>query len=109
MLLRWSAQKAEAELRYTKDMGMNTIRLEGKMERDEFFDMADRMGILIMPGWCCCDFWEHWRQWQPEDHTIAGASLEHELRRLRNHPSVFVWLYGSDGPPPADVEKMYLE
>src|SRR4030095_12374668 len=29
-------------------------------------------------------------------------------RRLRIHPSVFVWLYGSDGPPPADVEKMYL-
>jgi len=109
MLLRWSAQKAEAELRYTKDMGLNTIRLEGKMERDEFFDMADRMGILIMPGWCCCDFWERWRQWQPEDHTIAGASLAHELRRLRNHPSVFVWLYGSDGPPPADVEKMYLD
>ena len=108
MLLRWSAQKAEAELRYVKDMGLNTIRLEGKMERDEFFDMADRMGILIMPGWCCCDFWERWRQWQPEHHQIAGASLEHELQRLRNHPSVFVWLYGSDGPPPADVEKMYL-
>ncbi|MBZ5591519.1 MAG: beta galactosidase jelly roll domain-containing protein [Acidobacteriia bacterium] len=109
MLLRWSAQKAEAELRYVKDMGLNTIRLEGKMERDEFFDMADRMGILIMPGWCCCDFWERWRQWQPEHHKIAGASLEHELQRLRNHPSVFVWLNASDGPPPANVERMYLD
>src|ERR1700694_6281000 len=28
--------------------------------------------------------------------------------RWRNHASVFVWLYGSDGPPPADVEQMYL-
>src|SRR5258705_10433266 len=27
---------------------------------------------------------------------------------FRNHPSVFVWLYGSDNPPPAAVEKMYL-
>jgi len=26
----------------------------------------------------------------------------------RQHPSVFVWLNGSDGPPPADVENMYL-
>ena len=108
MLLRWSGKKAEAELSYTKDMGLNTIRLEGKMERDEFFDMTDRMGILVMPGWCCCDFWELWQRWKPEDHTIAGASLEDQLRRLRNHPSVFVWLYASDGPPPADVEKMYL-
>jgi exo-1,4-beta-D-glucosaminidase len=109
MLLRWSPRKAESELRLTKDMGLNTIRLEGKMERDEFFDMTDRMGFLVMPGWCCCDFWERWRRWKPEHHKIAGASLEHELRRLRNHPSVFVWLYGSDGPPPADVEQMYLD
>ena len=109
MLLRWSPRKAESELRLTKDMGLNTIRLEGKMERDEFFDMADRMGFLIMPGWCCCDFWERWRRWKPEHYKIAAASLEHEMRRLRNHPSVFVWLYGSDGPPPADVEQMYLD
>jgi exo-1,4-beta-D-glucosaminidase len=109
MLLRWSPEKAEAELRYTRDMGLNTIRLEGKMERGEFFDMTDRMGILIMPGWCCCDFWERWRHWKPEDHTIAGASQRDQLRRLRNHPSVFVWLNASDGPPPPDVEKMYLE
>ena len=31
-----------------------------------------------------------------------------QARRLRNHASVFVWLYGSDNPPPADVEQMYL-
>jgi exo-1,4-beta-D-glucosaminidase len=109
MLLRWSPQRAEAELRYVKDMGLNTIRLEGKMERDEFFDMADRMGILIMPGWCCCDFWEQWTQWQSEHYVIAANSLRDELQRLRNHPSVFVWLNASDGPLPANVERMYLD
>jgi exo-1,4-beta-D-glucosaminidase len=35
--------------------------------------------------------------------------LTSQITRLRNHPSVMVWLNGSDGPPPADVEKMYLE
>jgi exo-1,4-beta-D-glucosaminidase len=29
--------------------------------------------------------------------------------RLRNHPSVFAWLNGSDNPPPASVEQAYLE
>src|SRR5260370_12967011 len=29
--------------------------------------------------------------------------------RLRDHPSVYVWLNGSDNPPPANVEKMYLD
>ena len=79
------------------------------MERDEFFDMADRMGILIMPGWTCCDMWEHWSDWTPETRAIAAASLADQLLRLRNHPSVFVWLYGSDNPPPPDVESMYLQ
>ena len=109
MFLRWQPIRIKQELEYVKDMGLNTIRLEGKLERDEFFDMADQMGILIMPGWCCCDMWERWPKWKEEQHKIAGASLESEIRKLRNHPSVFVWLYGSDNPPPADVEAMYLK
>jgi exo-1,4-beta-D-glucosaminidase len=32
-----------------------------------------------------------------------------QARRLRNYASIFVWLYGSDGPPPAEVEQMYLD
>jgi exo-1,4-beta-D-glucosaminidase len=72
------------------------------------FSKADQLGILMMPGWTCCDAWEKWKNWQPEQHKIAGESLRSQIQILRNHPSVFVWLYGSDGPPPADVEKMYL-
>ncbi|MEQ1353312.1 MAG: glycosyl hydrolase family 2, partial [Candidatus Acidiferrum sp.] len=31
-----------------------------------------------------------------------------QIHILRQHPSVFVWLNGSDGPPPAEIESMYL-
>jgi len=109
MLLRWSPEQATAALQYTRDMNLNAIRLEGRMERDEFFDMADQLGILIMPGWTCCDMWEHWKDWTADTRTIAAASLSDQLLRLRNHPSVFVWLYGSDNPPPPDIEAMYLQ
>jgi exo-1,4-beta-D-glucosaminidase len=109
MLLRWSPKNAQAALDYTRDMGLNAIRLEGRMERDEFFEMADRMGILIMPGWTCCDMWEHWKNWTSDTTKIAAASLADQLRRLRNHPSVFLWLYGSDNPPPPNIESMYLQ
>jgi exo-1,4-beta-D-glucosaminidase len=61
-----------------------------------------------MPGWICCDAWERWKVWTPETKQIAAASLRDQISRLRNHASVFVWLYGSDGPPPADIEKMYV-
>jgi exo-1,4-beta-D-glucosaminidase len=109
MLLRWSPERAAAAMDYVRGMNLNAIRLEGRMERDEFFDMADRLGILLMPGWTCCDFWEKWDEWTPETSSIAAASLSDQLLRLRNHPSVFVWLYGSDGPPPANIETLYLQ
>ena len=109
MLLRWDSKKLDADLAYVKHMGLNSIRLEGKTDRDEFFDKTDKLGILVMPGWICCDMWEHWSKWTPETRKIAAASLVDQISRLRNHPSVFVWLYGSDGPPPADVETMYLD
>jgi len=109
MLLRWSSWKLDADLAYVKHMGLNTIRLEGKTDRDEFFNKADKLGLLVMPGWICCDAWEHWKSWTPETKKIAAASLIDQISRLRNHPSVFVWLYGSDGPPPADIETMYLD
>ena len=108
MFLRWSPERLDADLNYVRDMGLNTIRLEGRIDREELFDKADRLGILIMPGWTCCDAWERWKGWKAEQHKIAGDSLRSQIRILRNHPSVFVWLYGSDGPPPADVETMYL-
>jgi exo-1,4-beta-D-glucosaminidase len=108
MFLRWSSERLDADLAYVHDMGLNTIRLEGRLDHDEFFDKTDRLGILVMPGWTCCDAWERWKLWKGDQRKIAAASLTDQIGRLRNHPSVFVWLNGSDGPPPADVEKMYL-
>ena len=108
LLLRWSTKRLDADLAYVKHMGLNTIRLEGKMDREEFFEKTDRLGILVMPGWICCDMWEHWNDWTAETKKIAAASLVDQITRLRNHPSVFVWLYGSDNPPPPDIENMYL-
>jgi exo-1,4-beta-D-glucosaminidase len=62
-----------------------------------------------MAGWCCCDFWERWPRWKPEDFDIAKESLRDQIYRLRSHPSLVMWLNGSDNPPPPDVEQMYLD
>jgi exo-1,4-beta-D-glucosaminidase len=109
MMLRENSQRLHDEFRYVEDMGLNTVRLEGKLETQEFFDIADKHGILVMAGWCCCDFWERWPRWQPKDFDIAKASLRDQIYRLRSHPSLVMWLNGSDNPPPPDVEQMYLD
>jgi len=109
MMLRVDESRREAEFRYVKEMGLNTIRLEGKLEDDSFFERADRDGILIMAGWCCCDAWEKWGKWGDEHRRVSVESLRDQLLRLRSHPSVLVWLNGSDNPPPPDRERAYLD
>src|ERR1035437_778036 len=109
MMLRVDNEREEQEIRYARDMHLNTIRLEGKMLDDNLYDLTDRYGILVMPGWCCCSGWEHWDKWTPDEYTVAGESLRYQLQRLRNHPSVFVFLYGSDNAPPPQAEQMYLQ
>ena len=109
MLLRQSRERLEAEFRYVRDLGLNTIRLEGKMETDDFYNLADEEGILIMAGWSCCDFWEQWDKWKPGQLEIAAESLRSQILRMRSHPSMLVWLNASDNPPPPKVEKTYID
>jgi exo-1,4-beta-D-glucosaminidase len=109
MLLRQDLDRLQNEFHYVRDMNLNTIRLEGKLETEEFYNLADEQGVLIMAGWCCCDHWEQWKHWQPGDLEIATASLRSQIMRMRSHPSMLVWLNGSDNPPPANVETAYIK
>lgn len=114
--LRWDRRYVEDRLRYALDLGLNTIRLEGHLEPDEFFDLADRYGILTLPGWECCDKWEGQvngdepgDKWTAADHPVAKASMAAEAARLRDHPSVVSFLIGSDFATDATIEKDYLD
>ncbi|MET8694251.1 sugar-binding domain-containing protein [Streptomyces bauhiniae] len=114
--LRWDRGYVEDRLRYVLDLGLNTVRLEGHIEPDEFFDLADRLGVLTLPGWECCDKWEgqvnedgSGEKWDADDHAVAKASMAAEAARLRAHPSVISFLIGSDAAPDATIEKNYLD
>jgi len=109
MLLRTNPERLREQFRLVRDLGLNALRLEGKLDTDDFFRLADKNGILVMAGWCCCDHWERWKTWTPQDLTIATASLRSQMLRLRHFPSLLVWLNGSDYHPPANVEQAYLD
>ena len=89
-------------------MNLNAIRFEGKTESGRFLELCDREGILVIAGWCCCDFWERWSQWQDNDYDVATESLRDQIRRIRNHPCVMTYWYGSDNPPNGRAESNYL-
>ncbi|MGW3464308.1 exo-beta-D-glucosaminidase, partial [Streptomyces olivaceoviridis] len=114
--LRWDPTYVEDRLKYALDLGLNTLRLEGHLEPDEFFDLADRHGVLTLPGWECCNKWEgqvnggeKGNRWTDADYPVAGASMAAEAARLRDHPSVVSFLIGSDFAPDAKIEKTYLD
>jgi exo-1,4-beta-D-glucosaminidase len=114
MFLRDDPKRMEAEFSYVVNLGLNTIRSEGKLEDARFYDLADRNGIMILAGWECCDKWESWAEtggepWSAADEKVAAASMESEARLLRNHPSVIGFMIGSDNAPPAALSKLYVD
>ncbi|WTA95143.1 exo-beta-D-glucosaminidase [Streptomyces avidinii] len=115
-LLRWDTTAAEDRIRAALDAGLNAFRLEGHIEPDEFFDLADRHGMLILPGWECCNKWEGQvnptgtgEKWSAADRLTSRASMAAEAARLRGHPSVLSFLIGSDYAPDAQTERDYLD
>jgi exo-1,4-beta-D-glucosaminidase len=114
MFLRDDPKRMQTEFSYVINLGLNTIRSEGKLEDARFYDLADREGIMILAGWECCDKWESWAKtggepWDSADEKVAAASLASAARMLRNHPSVIGFLIGSDHAPPAAISKMYVD
>lgn len=87
----------ERQLRILKEMGCNAIRTAHNAPAPEFLDACDRMGFLVMDE--AFDMWKKkknkydyyadFAQWHKQD-------LEDQIKRDRNHPSVFVWSIGNE-------------
>jgi exo-1,4-beta-D-glucosaminidase len=114
MFLRDDPARMEAEFSYVRNLGLNAIRSEGKLENAHFYELADRDGIMILAGWECCDKWESAAKtggepWDASAEKVAAASMASEARLLGNHPSVIGFLIGSDNAPPPSIAKVYVD
>ncbi|KAJ5301265.1 hypothetical protein N7508_006128 [Penicillium antarcticum] len=117
IFLRFDKDRVEKMLTYLLDMGMNTLRLEGKQEHPELYELADRMGVMILAGWECCDKWEGWEynedadgvKWDDQDYRIARTSMLHEAEMMQAHPSMLGFLVGSDYWPDDQATEVYLD
>ena len=109
LMLRQSKRQDEIDIDFLINLNMNAVRLEGKLATDYFWDLCDQKGILVLAGWPCCNHFEKWDSWKYGDINVARESERSQILRLRNHPSFAAWFYGSDFPPPENVERIYLE
>ncbi len=119
IFLNQDRRNLEAQIDYAVNMNLNAIRMEGFWgESSDIYNLCDEKGILMMVGFSCQ--WE-WKNIfgtdndefgcikSPEDMSNAARSFEDQIKWLRNHPSIFVWAYGSDLIPRPELEKMYLK
>ena len=81
------------ELAY--DCNINTVRIWGEGERydDEFYDEADRKGVLIWQ-----EFFSGNSAYPNDSHMRSLLRLEAEelVLRLRHHPSLLLWCGGNE-------------
>jgi exo-1,4-beta-D-glucosaminidase len=113
--------KLERQIGYVRHMNLNTIRPEGFWGNNhDLYDICDREGVLVMTGWSCQ--WE-WPEYcgkkecddlygcvqTPEEIELVARSWKDMVKWLRNHPSIFMWMTGSDMLPLPELEKRYNE
>lgn len=120
IFLRDTHKSVEAQMTYIRHMGLNSIRSEGFWGKDEgLYDLCDEYGILVMIGWNCIWEWEEYLgkachekyggAVTPIDIKLLADSWKDQMLWLRNHPSIYVWMLGSDKLPHPDLEMRYIE
>ncbi len=118
LLLDVKPRKLEAELLYAVQANLNSLRLEGFWGTSPaFYDLCDRLGLLLLVGWSCQWEWDSYLG-KPVDEVYGGItsdadieliakSWRDQVRWLRNHPSILVWLMASDLVPAPKLEEAF--
>ncbi|MGL4853343.1 MAG: glycoside hydrolase family 2 protein [Phocaeicola sp.] len=115
MTLADSDDKVRVQVEYVKHMNLNTIRLEGFWGNSkELYEACDENGILLMIGLSCQWEWEGYSGRPehafmnvdtPEDIALISQSFQDQVKWGMNHPSIFLWVYGSDKLPTPEFER----
>lgn len=105
----------ERRLNNLKQLGVNALRMSHNPQAPVVYDIADRIGLLIMDE--ASDEWEFpkrkWiKGWNKGEPGYDGSfdffeewidrDVADMVRRDRNHPSVFLWSIGNEVDYPND-------
>lgn len=101
-MLNRDSLRYDYELHLCRNSNINLVRIwgGGVTPCDEFFEAADRYGLLV---WS--DFWitgdtqgefKGSNEW-PFEGNIFIKNVKNTILRIRNHPSLLVWTGGNEG------------
>lgn len=118
-LLRLSPERYRDEVRFHAEMNLRMIRVWGGalVERPEFYNACGEFGILVFQDlWGsgdCNGAWEdptkmdsRERRWEyPDNHDLFIASVEDQVKMIRNHPSLCFWCGANEWPLAKDIDQ----
>ena len=107
LFLHYSAADTAKQIALMKNMGVNTIRLEGHIMPADWFQQMDAAGILVNGGFQCCDAWEVGGTLTQAQLNVLQNSAQTIGTNLRNHPSVFSFQW-SDNQPTSQQETVSI-
>jgi hypothetical protein len=101
--LRYRAREYDAAVKYHKEMNFTMIRnWVGQVGDEAFYEACDKYGIMIWQ-----DFWlaNPVDGPEPSDNDMFLANAKDYVQKIRNHPSLGIYVGRNEGNPPAVIDK----
>ena len=105
-MLRTSDERTYAELRYTRQSGVNLVRMWGGgiAESDYFFRLCDELGLLVWQ-----EFWMTGDTKHPQDKGSYLANVTSTVKRIRNHPSLAYYVASNESSEVTGTPELLME
>lgn len=106
-LLNYRGREYDIAVRNHADMNFTMIRnWVGQIYDKEFYDACDRHGIMVWQ-----DFWLANPADGPDPYDVErfNETARETVRRLRNHPSIAIYVGRNEGNPPAEIDSYLAE
>ncbi|MCH3969999.1 MAG: discoidin domain-containing protein [Prevotella sp.] len=105
--LNYRGREYDTAVRYHKEMNYNMIRdWVGQIGDDEFYQACDKYGIMVWQ-----DFWlaNPWDGPDPYNDQMFLANAKDYILKIRNHPSIGLYVGRNEGDPPASLNEPLQE
>ena len=96
-LMDFSRERYERFLKLAAQQHIQMLRPwgSGMPETDDFYDLCDRYGILVMQEWPTA-----WNSHVTQPYGMLEETVRLNTLRLRNHPSLAMWGAGNESGKP---------
>ena len=100
--LEYRGREYDIAVAYHADMNFNMIRnWVGQTGDDEFFEACDRHGVMIWQDFCLANPADGP---DPENPKMFIDNARDVIKRIRNHPSMAIYVGRNEGNPPLVID-----